>query len=319
MALQHSPVKTQNPLCLRNSSITHYNSDPTLNTSSQNNTADQSLFITKRLKRTFDVVPPETLDDVTPEISATMPPETSNSDIITMFTDIKLQQEQLNNAFISMIEQNNNIQSTINTMAVKHDQLLQKINFLEKENSEQKNRIVMLEGKIESLEKYSRNTSIEIRNVPKQPKEGKDALFALIQQLDSTLSANNPTVNPIGRLDVRDIHRIKNDTILVDFTTVPCMESVLRKYRSFNRTKREAKEPQLNTEHLNITGPPRPVYIGESLTTKTKRLFFVAREHVKSKKLAAAWISSGRLLVKKDEDSTPIRISEESALHSLNL
>lgn len=63
----------------------------------------------------------------------------------------------------------------------------------------------------------------------------------------------------------------------------------------------------------------RKVFISEQLTMKGRRLFYAARMNVKSKKLAAAWTSFGKVYVRKEEGSTPVRINEESDLDKLIL
>lgn len=266
---------------------------------------DDNYFITKRQKRTFD------------KITDQSPP--SISEIRTMFAEIRSQQdskfESLNNALLAIMAQNKDIQNSVETMTSKHEQLLEKINVLEQENLKSKNQILALELKVETLEKHARNSMIEIRNLPKHEEENKGDLVVLLKKIGLTLGV----VNPIEKTDIRDIYRMKSGTIVVDFTTVLHKESVLSNYKKFNRSKRSNKEPLLHSEHLELPGPPRPVYIAECLSTNMRRLFYVAREYVKTGKLIAAWISFGRLLVKKEEGSAPVRVNEESEIHKIIL
>lgn len=300
MSVQRSPPGAKQQLSPDKSNTMHYNSDSALNVTNTS-AVEENYYITKRQKRTFD----EFKDRQ----------DSSNADIKTMFAQISTQQETLNNALITIMAQNKDIQNTIETMANKHDRLVEKITALELENSNYKSRILTLENRVESLEKYSRNSSIEIRNLPKQQGENKDIIINLIKKMDSTLGDNNL----IQKSDIRNTYRARSDALLVEFTSVLCRESFLHKYKTFNMKKREKKEPLLHSEHLHLSGPRRQIYVSESLTTKIRYLHYLARQLVKDKKLCAAWISYGKLLIKKEEGANPIHVTEEVTLNSLAL
>lgn len=84
-----------------------------------------------------------------------------------------------------------------------------------------------------------------------------------------------------------------------------------------NKNRRINKQTLMNTEHLKIEGPPKPFFVSEVLTSKNKKLFFDARNHVKNKKLHAAWTSFGKIYVKRHEGSDPVQVLDESALLSI--
>lgn len=209
--------------------------------------------------------------------------------------------------------QNQSIQQTIESMNNKHEQILTRINILEQENSEYKQKVIALENKIDLMEKNNCTTTLEIRNVPKQKEEDKVALIAIMK----TLSMSVGDDKPIGENEFRDIHRNRLGTIVVNFTSNLRKENLFTHYRNFNKQKRDSKEPGLNTSHLNLPGPTHQIYISEALTSKTRRLFYLARESVKNNKLAAAWTSYGKLYVKKEQGSTPYRITQDEQLENL--
>ncbi|KAL0829441.1 hypothetical protein ABMA28_004210 [Loxostege sticticalis] len=300
MSVHRSPPDTQ-----RLTSPSHHKSDTALNFMSHTSAVDDFNYITKRQKRSHD----EAMDDSVP----------SNSEIKSMFLELRSQQdskfELVNNVLLTIMAQNKDIQNTIETMAGKHEQLLDRISVLEQENTDYKNRIIALEHKVETLEKYTRNSAIEIRNLPKHKEENKGDLIEIVQKIGAVIGIEKS----IETNDIRDIFRTRSETIVVDFTTVLQKESVLTKCKAFNKNKRNNKQPLLHSEHLMLPGPLRPVYLAEYLSTKTRRLLYIAREYVRSKQLVAAWISFGKLLIKKEESSTPVRVNEESEIHKIVL
>ncbi|CAG5055547.1 unnamed protein product [Parnassius apollo] len=206
--------------------------------------------------------------------------------------------------------QNQDLHKSLEMFTNRHEELLQKINILEQENNDYKKRVCVLEHKLNHLERNASTTTIEIRNLFKQSNENKEALTHIIQKLGSTLGLETS----IQESEIRNIYRFRSETLVVDFTTSLREESIISKYKIYNKAKREGREPQLNSNHINLPGPSRPIYISEYLTSKVRRLFYLARENVKNRKLVAAWTTHGKVYVKKEEGAAPIRIEEENDL-----
>lgn len=117
----------------------------------------------------------------------------------------------------------------------------------------------------------------------------------------------------------RDIYRQKPKLqtpgpIVVDFTSTITKEAIIKSVRSYNKNNQE----RLSTAHLQIEGSPGPVYVAEYLTAKSKRLFYLAREHKKKNNLMSTWTNFGKIFIIKDINSIPIRIDEESDFKNLN-
>ena len=58
----------------------------------------------------------------------------------------------------------------------------------------------------------------------------------------------------------------------------------------------------------------KKVWITEDLTPKNSKLFYTARQAVKNKHAKATWTNGGRIFVKKTEEATPAKISNEKSL-----
>ncbi|CAB3246049.1 unnamed protein product [Arctia plantaginis] len=276
--------------------IIHYNSDSALNVSNASDGTDNYFNTTKRQKRTFDEVREQ--------------PGYSN-EIKYMLDQIMTQQETkfdlLNNTLATVMTQNQAIQKSVETLTNKHDALLMKISQLERENGAYRERISTLERNLDSLERSVRRSTIEIRNLPSQEHENKALLIETIQQVGLTLGLETP----IHKSEIKDIFRTRS-AVVVDFTTSFRRDSMISMYKSYNKSKRDKKEPQLNTESIKLPGAPCTLYISEYLTSKARHLFYMARSSVKTKKLFKAWTSSGKVYIKREADSAPTRIEEES-------
>lgn len=302
MSLQRTPPGSQERLNIPNTS-TQYASDPSLNTLNSADSEDNFINFTKRQKRTFG------------EFSTHS--SSYFSEIKAMISELKEQQdskfESINNTLLTIMTQNQDIQKSIENLKNKHDILSLKINNLEIENEEGRKKISILENRIDMMDKKSRYTSIEIRNLPKQSGESKRDLTKLIQKIGTILEVESP----IEELEIRELYRNKTDALLVDFTTALRKESLISKFKKYNKTRRENREPLLNTEHLMLSGTPSTLFISENLSLKTRRIFFIARQMVKNKKLYTAWTSFGKVYVKINEGAIPTCINDESELDKI--
>lgn len=293
---KRTPAKEMAPLM--------YGSDSALNTACETH-ADSFLNITKRQKRSFN----EFSDNSDQYIT----------EIKNMITELKMQQEDkfesLRSSLNALVTQDQEFRKSVAFMSKQYDDMLSKINGLEKENSEYKKQVKILEGRLEILERNSRNSIIEVRNVPKQPNENKQTMINIVKSVGTILCPETPIID----LEVKEIYRSKSDSLVVDFINTNRKEFVLAAYKQYNKSRRANKEPQLNTEHLNLPGAMKPIFISEVLTSKAGRLYFFARQLVKNKKIAYTWTSFGKVYVKKEEGQAPIRIEDEAELHKISL
>ncbi|KAL4708075.1 hypothetical protein ACJJTC_009854 [Scirpophaga incertulas] len=83
--------------------------------------------------------------------------------------------------------------------------MLVRMQKIEDENSMYKKQINSLEAKVDMLERHSRSTSIEIRNLPKIDSENKDSLFALTKDIGNAIGIQ-PSIDPS---EIRGIYRTK--------------------------------------------------------------------------------------------------------------
>ena len=295
MPLKRSPIG--NPLrAPSNDACSFYASDPAINSSLlEDDSQSKNTYITKRLKRKCD------------DSSEVYSPQ---SDLKSMLKELAASQDK---KFDILLKQNDEVKESIEFMSTKFDEMLLRMSSLEKENSALKKHNKELEQRINLLEKNSRQSMIEIRNIPAQEKESKLSTLKLVQNIGVSLSLDPP----LQFSDFREVYRTKSSAIIVEFNSTMKKDDFITKLVHFNKCKKEAKLPLLNTEHINLPGTPKSIFISDVLTTKARRLFYLSRELLKNKKIVATWTSHGKVFIKREENQPPIRVNEEEDLNYL--
>lgn len=225
-----------------------------------------------------------------------------------MFRDFREDQEKKFDQLCSAAEA---VRTTVDFLAEKHDQLRVRVEQLEVGRKADAQYIKTLEDRLDSLDRGSRSTCLEIRNIPAPSGETKTALLETF--MDTTKALNVP----VQQYEVKDIFRINNKdpaqrTIIVDLTSVLLKEKVVNMYRKFNKGT-----SRLTTEHIRVNGPPKPIFISENLAPKMKRLFYLAREFAKQNDFMFCWVSHGKIFLRKRENGSLIRVTTEGDLDRL--
>ncbi|KAG7304855.1 hypothetical protein JYU34_010246, partial [Plutella xylostella] len=247
--------------------------------------------------------------------------KTMQSMFSSLSTDMDLRLNALHESLKVITNQNTEITKSIEFMSNQHDELLKRIEALELEKREDKKALQLLEDKLEFYERKSRSTCIEIRNIPDlqvdkayKRNESKNELCEVVKSLSSSLNIK------IEKSDVNDIYRTsaKKDSmrpIVVDFCSAIKKEDVIKAVKDFNKNK--SNSDKLNTLHLNLKGPKKSVFISETLTAKTQRLFYVTREFAKEYSYNYCWTSNGLIYLRKAENMPYIRVMSESDIEKL--
>ncbi|CAG4990724.1 unnamed protein product [Colias eurytheme] len=206
------------------------------------------------------------------------------------------------------------LKQSVEFFSEKYDEIHNKMSVLEQGYKEHRCVTQLLETKIENLEKQLRNTSIEIRNIPTKPQETKSDLVQFAINIGKAINID------IQKSDIRDIFRIpsKNSTnkpIIAHLNTTLLKENILNGIKKFNKDNDNNK---LSTNHLQIEGQSRPVYISENLTQKMKKIYFLARDFAKQNSYKFCWISKGNIYMRKQEGFPYIKIESEDDLKTLS-
>lgn len=297
-------TSSTSPLKKRNKAIdgkpTHFGSEPNLSTLSDAMQNITTRNASKRLRResgSNEIVTSPLRDDV----------------IKSMITSQDTKLDAIMEFMRDMKSQINGVQDSLEFMSHKYEEILGRLHSLEQERKEEKKYIQTLEKKIEYLEKNNRITDIEIKNIPANSAENKIDLLNILKKTGEVLSVQ------IEQRDVRNIYRVStavpsNKPIIVEFNDILKKDEVMKSVKAFNKRHPSNK---LNTSHLSLHGPQKPVFITESLTFKTKKLYAMARDFAKTRTYKYCWTSRGAVYLRLKEGDPAVRINDEEDLVNL--
>lgn len=210
---------------------------------------------------------------------------------------------------------NENIENSITFLAAQNKEFQEKIEKLEGQIKEDRIYISVLEDKIEDMQKDRRKANLEIKNVPRKTSEAKDDLIDMVISLSNTVGCQ------MVKSDIKDIYRIRgkkddiqNTPIIVETASTLLKTDVLKMCKAFNN-KHKSK---LCAKHLGIRlFEDTPIFVSEQLTAKASRLYFLARDLVKSQSYKFCWTAYGKVYLRKEENSRIILIKSESQIQQL--
>ncbi|CAG9132704.1 unnamed protein product [Plutella xylostella] len=286
MPINHSPKAAK-------SSLTHYDSDPSISTVSDSDLATNVSV--RNAKRKFGELQKEDLVEIK-ELA-----KSQDCKITLLIASID-----------SIKQQNSDIKSSLEFMSAKYDEAMNKIAEMEHKCRQNHQYILSLEEKLENVERNRRSASLEIKNIPKLPTENKESLLSI-----ATLTGKAIDV-PIKEGDIRDIFRVntKSDSkpIVVELNSVILRDKILKGAKQFNKLN----DNKLNTENLSLAGPKKPVYVVENLTAQTKKIYTKTIEFAKENGYKFKWTSHGKVYLRKDEGMPAFRIDTEADLLKLS-
>lgn len=305
MPLKRTPPKTDSPAAaVFKTPLQHYASDTNLT-----ETPSQEFVLSKASSLTSVTSHNSKRKRQNSSDHSSVTDELSRSEILELFSSLKEGQELKFSAILTSIHE---VKVVMDSMSHKYDEVLQRLDFLEEEKKGYDNKIKFLENKVEFLERYTRGTSIEIRNIPQDSKETKEELGTILRKAAVALDV------PLDSSEIRDVYRIATKsgpkTIIADFTTVSLRDKFIG---GFKKCIKGNQTNKFTTTTLKISGPSQPVFISENLTQKDRRLFFLAREFARSSGYSFCWTSFGRIFMRKSEGSPHLRISCENDLAQL--
>lgn len=308
MALQRTPPSQ--PL-ISESNLTHmsqYSSDPSLNrTINSEGFPALTENITQRNKRPRDEVSsPNQRSTYTDEIK----------DLISSLISAQSKElSSINSKLHELTESNARIDAAVSLLTTQNEEYRSKIALLEKQAQKDREYISILENKVEDLQRTSRKTFVEIKNVPKKSQETREDLINMVINLSKSinLGMNDRDINDIFRLKSRGDGE-KKPTIIVELRSAILRSDLLKKAKEFNFKMKT----RLQAKHLGLTSSEdTPIFIAEQLTTKGARLFFLARDLKRAQKVKYCWTSMGKVLVRKDDTSKIIHIQHEAQVQQL--
>ncbi|KAL0839329.1 hypothetical protein ABMA28_016068 [Loxostege sticticalis] len=296
--MMHSPRKTQEPR-FGSAPDLHQNTD--LTTSDDDNVTLRSF---KRPRCDCETTSESKLDIFINSITAWRL-ETDNklSSIQACMNEIKKQNGEI-------LASNAEIEKSIDFLSQKYDDLSTKMNDFQCKTKAHDERLSRLELNLDDIERTSRSSNLEIRNLHFKQRVSQEELINTTILIFKELSVE------VLYSDLYDIRilpsKSDNKTILITLKSVILKNNILRAYRGYNQ-----KSTKLSTAILDKDTPPRMIYIAENLTPKARKLFLAAREFAKQENYRHCWTAHGKILLRKEDNAKITLISSETQLLEL--
>ncbi|KAJ8734530.1 hypothetical protein PYW08_013780 [Mythimna loreyi] len=233
-----------------------------------------------------------------------------SSSLAKLFSEVA----ELKTQNLAIQKANNEIEKSINFINNQYDDLMKHIDLLQKEKQTYRDCIQNLEMRVEDLQKLSRSSCIEIRNIPLKEKERAKDLSAIVARVSAAVNL------PLKENDIRDVYRLPGKPgtvrpVVAEFATMETKNALLSSVRSYNI--KQPKESRLSTTNIGVLGDQRPLYVSEYLPASSRKLFFAAREFAKRNNYRFCWTANGNILLRKEEGVKPIRVKSEQTLRDL--
>lgn len=255
-----------------------------------------------RNKRRREEISNLALDDFKEEI---------RSMIKTMLSTQVSELQKISASQLEIQQTNLNIESSMAFLTAQNEEFRKKIGQMEQKIETDGKYIAVLEDRIEDLQRGTKKSNFEMKNVPKKNGENKDDLIDMVMKLsDSDMKS-----------DIKDIYRVRgskektyNTPIIVEMTSTILKTEVIKMCKSYN-IRHKAK---ICAKNLGITvDGDTPVYISEQLTARGSRLHYLARDLAKSKAYKHCWTAYGKVYVRKDDNTPIITIHSEAQVQQL--
>lgn len=215
----------------------------------------------------------------------------------------------------SIKDSNAEIVKSMHFMNANYEDMNKKMQDFEREKKNLHDCILGLEKKIQDFQFMSRNSSVEIRNIPAKDNESITDLTNVVTLISTSLNVG------ISPNDLRDVYRLPgkkgiNRSIVAQFSTVNKKSTFLKSIVNYNKQRNTAEK--LNTEIIGIPGNRQPVYVAEYLPPSLRRIFYLARNYAKENSYKFCWVSNGNIFIRKEAGDRQILIKSEQCLLKVN-
>lgn len=174
---------------------------------------------------------------------------------------------------------------------------------LSKENCELTKQVKETKDDLAELQQYSRRANLELKGVPKSTdKTEREIVTALATKVGVTLSTTDIDVAHWVPTKQKNV-----SNIVIKFMSCAARDKLLG----------ATKKVRLNTSDLGIAGS-MPVYLNEHLCPTYKALLGKAIAAKKRYNWRHTWVTNGRILMKKADNSETIRIRNEADLAQIS-
>lgn len=190
-----------------------------------------------------------------------------------------------------------------------------KIRVLEQEKQALNSEVCDIERRMDTLDRASRSRNVEIHCVPQKRNEN---LFFLVKKLYDAvkLSVSDTDICSVRRVAKMNPNSDRPRSILLTLPSERHRDILMSAFKRYNK---ENPTNMISTNHLEIPGETKLLYLSEHLSAKCKELHAAARRAAKEHGFKFVWVKFGKIYVRKDEHSNPILIKSVNCLDKLSL
>lgn len=281
-----------------------YGSDSDLVITKDKDAPCREAILTRQKRKRAD-------DDISTLISSEL--KTFKTEILEMLQTWRSEDEGKHKKWESTLSEikstTQDLEKAMNFISTVHDEMCIRLNNIEQKTKVQDEVISALKNEVEHLQRESRKSVLEIRNVPVEPNENKTTLGTAVIALCKTIKSD------VSASEIKGIYRIpgKRDAVkplIVELTTKESKLSILTAAKNYNKSNKSVK---LNASHMGLK-QTTPIYVSDHLTPLANRLFFLARDLVKSQLFKYCWTTNGKIFVKKNDEASAVLIQSESQI-----
>lgn len=207
------------------------------------------------------------------------------------------------------------VMSKLDMLIQQNEDLRNKLEYQEKVNREMKKEIRLLKENQSNMERDVQILKNE-RNKREQNKLSNNIIISGLPALGESEEENKKLVIEVGR-------RLKVDIGVNDLACGPIgkrektqLKVSFTKNEIKNKIMEAKRNTQLDSTHLGFS-EKKTVYINHDLTFENQQLFKKTRDFKRQMNYKFAWISDGKILLKKNEGSKTIEVDSEEKLNKL--
>lgn len=215
--------------------------------------------------------------------------------------------EKLEESIAFLSKEYDDFKPKLKDLEVINSNLTEENRCLKAELQNATNSIMMIKQDLNNAEQYSRRDCLELRGIPVQRNENCNDVVKSVGLLIG-VEVKDQDISVSHRLAARSNNTSRAGSSRNDPAII--VKFVRRDVRDKFYTSRKYLRDK-STKDIGLTRvAEHKIYIGESLTQHNRKLFNLCLEKKKQLNYKFIWTSVGRTLIRKDESSPVISISE---------
>ena len=202
------------------------------------------------------------------------------------------------------------LKTNYDSLMATNKQQAEEIKRLKILSNELETRVVKEGQKVESLEQYGRKLNLEITGVPVKDEENTNDIVVEIAKL-ANVDLSLDQISTSHRLPVKPKRPSNNENVSPAPPPI-IVRFISRNVRNTLYVNRQNLR-QADFKTFSVEGTSS-VYVNENLTRYRKKLFWSAKQKVKSSRFKYIWTADGNIFLKKSDQSHSLMIKSEKDL-----